>query len=179
MTPIALSPKEREVLENLVPQTKDARQLRRAQALLWLDAGERVPAVAERLRVECRTIYRWTNRFRERHALACGARLADGARTGRPCTVQGVIDPLLDAVIDRDPRDFGYRFTVWTASLLQQYLQEVHQVAVSRKSVSLALARLGLRWKRARHDLSRRAATWRQSKGGSSVASRSGCGPSC
>jgi transposase len=178
MTRIPLSREEREVLETVVAHTKDARRLRRAQALLWRDAGERVSSVAERLRVGRRTIYRWTTRFRGRSALDCGARLADGVRTGRPRTVQGVIEPLIDAIIDRDPREFGYRFTVWTASLLRQYLQEVHQVIVSRKSVSLALARLGLRWKRARYDLVRRAATWRQAKGGSSGASRSGSGRS-
>jgi transposase len=179
MTRIALSSEAREVLEAVVAHTKDARRLRRGQALLWLDAGARVPAVAERLRVGRRTIDRWITRFRGRLALDCGARLADGARTGRPRTVQGVIAPLIEAIIDRDPRAFGSRVTVWTASLLRPYLQEVHQVIVSRKSVRLALARLGLRWKRARYDRARRAATWRQAKGGSSGASRSGSGLSC
>jgi transposase len=107
MTRIVLSPEEREVLENVVAHTKEARRLRRGQALLWLDAGERVPSVADRRRVGRRTIYRWITRFRGRPALDCGARLADGARTGRPRTVQGVIDPLIEAIIDRDPRACG------------------------------------------------------------------------
>jgi transposase len=170
MTLITLSSLESRALEKLIARTKDATQLRRAQALVWLDAGEPVAQIAERLRVSRRTIYHWIRRFQGRSALDLPTRLLDGARTGRPRTVQGVIDPLIDAVIDHDPRNYGYRFTVWTASLLRQYLQEVHHLAVSRKSVSLAIARLGLRWKRPRHDLSRRALHWRQAKGGSKAS---------
>lgn len=102
------------------------------------------------------------------------ARLRPGSRSGRPRTVHGIIDPLILEVIDRDPRDLGYRSTVWTAPLLRQYLQEVHHLVVSRPSVSFAIDRLGLRWKRPRHDLARRATTWRQAKGGSNAAWRAG-----
>jgi hypothetical protein len=49
---------------------------------------------------------------------------------------------------------------------LQQYLEEVHQLGVSRPSVSLALARLRIRWKRPRHHLARRSPTGGQAKGG-------------
>jgi len=63
MTRIALSPQEHSVLGKIVAHTKDARQLRRAQALLWLDKGERVQEVAERLRVSRRTLYHWVSRF--------------------------------------------------------------------------------------------------------------------
>jgi transposase len=101
--------------------------------------------------------------------LALGERLADGARSGRPRTAYGVIDPLIAPVIEEDPRELGYRATVWTAPLLQQYLEEVYQIAVGHHSVSLAIGRLRLRWKRPRHHLTRRASTWRQAKGGSSM----------
>jgi transposase len=76
----------------------------------------------------------------------------------RPC--------LIAEVIDTDPREMGYHSTVWTAPLLREYLEQVHGVVVSRKSVSLAIARLRVRWKRPRHQLSRRPEHWRQSKGG-------------
>jgi len=49
---------------------------------------------------------------------------------------------------------------------------------VSRQSVSRAIARLHLRWKRPRHRLGRRPATWRQAKGGSNGACEDGHGPS-
>lgn len=178
MTPITLNYREYKALETLVAHPQNASHLRRAQALLWLDAGDRVPAVADRLRVSRRTIYNWVKRFQARREMELTARLADGPRRGRPRTASGVIDPLILAIIDQDPRELGYRSTVWTAPLLTQYLAQRHHISVSRQSVGLAIARLNLRWKRPRHDLARRPAAWRQAKGGSNVAWQRGSGRS-
>jgi transposase len=95
--------------------------------------------------------------------------LLDAPRSGRPPTARGIIDPLIDTVIEDDPRDYGYHATVWTAPLLQRYLEEVHAIETSRKSVSRAIARLGIRWKHPRHRLGLRPDTWRQAKGGSNA----------
>jgi transposase len=169
MTLVTLSPEAWQALETLAAHTTDAQLLRRAQALLWLDEGETVAEVAARLRVTRQAVYKWVVHFQRRSTLDMATRLAPGKRSGRPRTVHGVIDPLILEVIDRDPRELGYRSTVWTAPLLCHYLREVHHLVVSRPSVSFAIARLGLRWKRPRHDLARRPATWRQAKGGSNV----------
>jgi transposase len=169
-----LTYREHHMLEELAVQTTDARILRRAQALLWADKGESAEAVSERLGVSQRTIYYWHERFQRRRGLDLRTRLADGTRSGRPRTALEIIDPLLEAVLDQEPRTLGYRATVWTAPLLQHYLQEVHDLRVSRPSVSLALGRLRVRWKRPRHQLALRAPRWRQAKGGSNGGSRSG-----
>jgi transposase len=167
MSAFQLRPWERRQLLDLLDHPQDAKQLRRAQALVWLHEGRPVPRVAELLRVGPRTVYNWVYAFRRRTDLGPVARLRDAPRSGRPPTAAGIIDPLIDAVIDADPRDWGYRSTVWTAPLLQRYLEEVHVIATSRKSVSRAIARLGVRWKRPRHRLGLRPDTWRQAKGGS------------
>ena len=166
MDDFSLSRQERAQLEELVARTRDARQALRAYALLWLDGGEAVPEVARRLGVTRQTVYNWAARFTERAGLEVAARAADAARSGRPCTAAGIIDPLIDAVIERDPREFGYRSTVWTAALLVEYLDDEHRLAVSDDSVRLAIERLRVRWKRPRHRLALRPATWRQAKGG-------------
>jgi transposase len=160
---------DRRQLLNLLGHPYDAKQLRRAQALLWLHEGQPVLRVAELLRVEPRTVYNWAYAFRERTDLDLPARLLDAPRSGRPPTALGIIDPLIDAVIEDDPRTYGYRSTVWTAPLLQRYLEEIHQIETSRKSVSRAIARLGICWKRPRHRLGLRPQTWRQAKGGSNA----------
>jgi transposase len=169
MSGFQLRPWERRQLLNLLDHPHDAKQLRRAQALVWLHEGQPVLRVAELLRVEPRTVYNWVYAFRQRTDLGPLARLRNAPRSGRPPTALGIIDPLIDAVIADDPRRYGYRSTVWTAPLLQRYLGEAHAIATSRKSVSRALARLGIRWKRPRHRLGLRPDTWRQAKGGSSV----------
>jgi transposase len=170
MTLIRLSHQEHQPLADLSTQTRHAHELRRAQALLWVDGGERIATVAERLCVTRQSVYNWIKRFQTQGTQEISARLAEGARSGRPRTAHGIIDPLILDVIDRDPRELGYRSTVWTAPLFTPYLAETPHIEVSRQSVRLAIARLGLRWKRPRHDLVRRSKTWRQAKGGSHVA---------
>ena len=161
-----LSRRERAKMQDLIAPPHDARQTLRAYALLWLDDGESVPEVAHRLGVTRQTVYNWVSRFQTRTDLEIALRLADAPRCGRPCTATGIIDPLIDAVIECDPREFDYRSTVWTVPLLVEYLRDEHKLVVSDDSVRLALARLRVRWKRPRHQLALRPETWRQAKGG-------------
>ena len=166
MAPLILSPQQRAELEYLASHNPVAKERCRAQALLWLDEGETVEQVAESLRVSRRTVSYWRQRFHDRDAPELRQRLTDTPRPGRPRTEDGGVDSWIAAVIDTDPRDLGYRPTVWTAPLLVHYLRDHHGVAVSETTVRRAIARLRLRWKRPRHQLARRPDTWRQSKGG-------------
>jgi transposase len=157
-------------LEALAKQSHEAIAAQRAQALLGLHEGLAAMEIASLLHVSRQTVYNWAQVFRDRKDGNLVERLRDAPRSGRPVTALGIIDPLIDTVIDNDPRDYGYRATVWTAGLLQRYLKEVHGIAVSRKSVSRALRRLGIRWKRPRHRLGQRLESWQQAKGGSKRA---------
>jgi transposase len=166
MTLFELNLRERAALEALTLRTDNAKLLRRAQALLWLDDGEAAQEAAERLSVSRQSVYNWATRFQLRNGLDIARRVADGLRSGRPPTAYGIIDPLISEMIDLDPRELGYRSTVWTAPLLAQYLLKEHSIKVCSDSVSLALRRLRIRWKRPRHHLALRPSTWRQAKGG-------------
>lgn len=166
MSHFVLTVKERSALWAIKQTTQDVRICCRAQALLWLDLGDSVEDIAERLDVTRQTIYHWVMIFRQRATWDMAQRLADAPRSGRPRTALGVIDPLIDAVIDADPRAWGYRATTWTAALLVEYLWQTHHLNVSVPSVKLAIRRLRIRWKRPRHALALRPATWRQAKGG-------------
>ena len=166
MTSLKLSSHERKRLQALAVRTTDADVLRRAQALLWRASGHGVEEVTQRLCVCRRTVYYWVEQYEAREADDIAGRLSALPRSGRPRTAHGVIDPLIESFIDTDPRESGYRSTVWTAGLLRQHLSEAHQLTVSQRSVSYALARLGIRWKRPRHQLALRARYWRQAKGG-------------
>jgi transposase len=166
MASLTLSPSQRVELEYLVDHTPMAKERARAQAILWLAMGVAAEEVADLLSVTRQTVYNWAERFRRRDGLDLRARLLDAPRSGRPPTAAGVIDPLLAELIDKDPREFGYHSTVWTAPLLMRHLAQAHGVEVSRRSIGPALERLRIRWKRPRHQLSLRPDTWRQSKGG-------------
>ena len=166
MASFILSNRERIELQDFTLHSPSARECCRALAVLWLAEGETADQVAELLYVSRQTVYNWAERFQQRQGLDLRSPLADAPRQGRPPSALGIIDPLIAEVIDTDPRKLGYHCTVWTAPLLREYLEQVHGIAVSRKSVSLAIARLQMRWKRPRHQLALRPETWRQSKGG-------------
>src|SRR3954453_506649 len=153
MALLTLSDRQRGGLEDIVSHTPWAKERCRAQALLWIADGCDVAVVAEPLQVSRQTVYNWLSRFQQRAELDLRARLLDAPRLGRPRTASGTIDELVAAVIEGDPRTFGSHATVWTAPLLSRYLREHHAIAVSGRTVSRALDRLHLRWKRPTHEL--------------------------
>lgn len=163
---IKLTDKQRIELEHLLTRHTDSRLYQRASALLLLDDGQSVEEIATSLRVSRQTVYNWAWRFQQRNEPSISKRLADAERGGRPVTVKGIIDPLIDVIIDSDPRDYGYNSTVWTAELLRRYLHEQHQQEASLRSIGYALVRLDIGWKHPRHTLARRDPLWRQAKGG-------------
>jgi transposase len=164
---LSLLAKDRGALEELVAQSRDVRQLKRAQALLAVAAGEGVTEAARRLQVARNTIYNWVARFQQR-AGKIAERLIDAERSGRPDDlIQGVRDAL-PRLLAKKPGDWGYRHAEWTVELLQAQLR-LQDLDASDKTIRTALHELGYRWKRPRFVLRRRSDTWRQAKGGSSA----------
>lgn len=108
-------------LEHLLKHSRDATTLRRVQALLWLHRGESVTQAATRLGVSRQVIDQWIALFHQKTPTDLATHLATGARSGRPRTVQGIIDPLIDEVIAQNPRTFDYNSTIWTAQLLNTW----------------------------------------------------------
>jgi transposase len=166
MALLALTGRQRGEWEDIVAHTPWAKERCRAQALLGIAEGFEVAEVAELMHVTRQTVYHGLSRFQQRVEPDLRARLRDAPRLGRPPAAEGTIDELVAAVIDGHPRQFGSHATVWTAPLLSRYLREHHAIQVSDRTVSRAIDRLGLRWKRPRHELALRPETWRQSKGG-------------
>src|SRR5262245_47399121 len=111
MPPLELSRRDRQQLQDLLTDGPFAKQHCRIQALLWLAAGHAPDRIADLLGVSRHTVSYWARRFAQRPDLDIRERVADAPRSGRPPTACGIIDPLIAAVIDRDPREFGYRST--------------------------------------------------------------------
>jgi transposase len=150
---INLSSREFPALERLPITTEPVRQLKHAQALIRLGAGASAVGVAESLRVSRQTVYNQALRFESRSELASEARVAGGARKGRPCSVKEIIDPLIAEAIDQDPPESGYGATIWTAQLMRRYSADNHQIEICSKSVSFTLRRLRIVWKRLRSSV--------------------------
>lgn len=165
MVALRLTAKDRDLLGELARSSRDARETRRALALLDLDAGEPAARVAQRYQVGRSTVYQWAARWADA-TRPRGERLRDAARSGRPPDTRDEVQEALAKLMPTAPTDHGYRHPAWTAPLLLAHLTR-NGVGASDTTVRRALHRLGYRWKRPRFVLSRRAEHWRQAKGGS------------
>jgi transposase len=161
MLSLHLTAGQRQALRTLARNGDDAREVRRALALLDLARGESVAAVSRRYQVCRDTVYEWAARLRRP-----GLRLRDAPRVGRPADRREVAVPLIRAALRCEPLGLGYRHPAWTAGLLRQHLRHAHGLVVSVSTVRRVVRRLGFRWKRPRFALSRRDPHWRQAKGG-------------
>jgi transposase len=166
MAAVQLAAREREMLAALARSSHDARETRRALALLDLDAGEPAARVARRYQIGRSTVYEWAARWADATRPRDG-RLRDAARSGRPPATRDGVQEALAKLMPSAPTDHGYRHPAWTTPLLLAHLRREGAEA-SDTTVRRALHRLGYRWKRPRFVLSRRAEHWRQAKGGSS-----------
>jgi transposase len=165
MAPLHLTARDRASLAQTARHSADAREARRALALLDLDAGEPAARVAGRYRVSRSTMYEWAARCADR-ARPRPARLRDARRSGRPPERRDAVAGALAEVLPTDPRGHGYRHPAWTTPLLLAHLRR-RGVEASEATVRRALHRLGDRWKPPRFVRSRRRPHWRQAKGGS------------
>jgi transposase len=161
-----LSEHERRILRELIHSESSGRVLRRAQALLWLDAGETVAAVAARLNIARQTIYNWRQEFAQRSAEPVAQRLHDEARSGRPANKMALALHWLPILLACSPHDYGYRARSWTSWLLGKQIERESHESIGLNTVRRALHALHYRFKRPRYVLARRAPNWRQSKGG-------------
>ena len=159
MALVELSQEEQEKLLWKIKYSRDAKEVKRAQALLWLSQGESVISVACRQHVSRQTVYNWIEHFKT------SGNLCDLPRSGRPPRKRDAAKEVILEVIDKDPRDFGYLLPVWTTRLLEIHMKS-QGIQVSPRTIRRALRDLGYRYKRPRYVLSRRSAFWRQAKGG-------------
>jgi transposase len=165
MAALKLSGRDRETLEHAARHSTDARETRRALALLDLADGQTPGQVAARYRVGRSTVYEWVARWNDADRPR-SERLRDAPRSGRPPEQRGAVAEQLAELMPSAPTDHGYRHPAWTTPLLLAHLTR-DGVEASDTTVRRALHRLGYRWKRPRFVLSRRAEHWRQAKGGS------------
>ena len=165
MVALRLTARDREALSEKARSNADARETRRALALLDLDAGESPTRVARRYQVGRSTVYEWAARWGNTDRPR-GERLRDADRSGRPPEARDGVRAVLAELMPSAPTAHGYRHPAWTTPLLLAHLRR-QGVEASDATVRRALHALGYRWKRPRFVLSRRAEHWRQSKGGS------------
>ena len=110
--------------------------------------GHTVTELAQMFDLSAETIRRYIHGFNE----AGLAGLRPAYSCGRPPLLNWTQDQWLD-VIAQSPADIEQLNTGaqnWTQALLQQYLETCHEVRVTQATISNALRRVGIRWRRAK-----------------------------
>jgi len=145
-----LTEEERQKLESGL-HSKEPFVARRSQILLASSRGERAPRIAEFMGCDDQTVRNVIVAFNGRGVAA----LAMGSR--RPKTAQPIFtaerQEQLKALLHRSPRDFGKGTSVWTLELAAEvsFAEGITPRLVSGDSVRMALKRLKISWKRAKH----------------------------
>lgn len=128
----------------------DAFVRRRSQVLLASARGELVPRIAQYLGCDPQTV---RNAI---HAFNAGGLAALQSGSSRPHTVHVAFDRAaakrLVALLHRSPRDFGHPTSLWTLELAADvsFAEGLTTERVSGETVRATLARLGIRWRRAK-----------------------------
>jgi transposase len=145
-----LSGAERRSLEAGL-RSPDAFTLRRCQILLASDRGENAYQIARALGCSPQTVRNAIHKFNKgglKEALRQGSR--------RPHTVRRAFDPqqaeALREMLQQSPRNFGEQSSLWTLEMAAKvsFEEGLTEERVSGETIRATLARMGVRWRRAK-----------------------------
>ena len=146
----AVSPAEQAGLEAGL-RSPNAFTLRRSQILLASHRGQRPCEIARNLGCATQTVRNTL------HAFEAGGLLCLKQQSSRPKTIHAEFDrpkcEALRALLHQSPRTFGQPTSRWTLALAAEvsFAQGLTPRLVSDETIRLALRRLRVSWKRAKH----------------------------
>src|SRR5919204_3920684 len=148
----ALTVAERQQLQAGL-RAADAFTVRRCQVLLASANGQRAPTIARNLHCAVGTVHYALRAF-QREGLACLQ-----PKSSRPHSAHAFLDErftdTLKDLLHYSPRLFGKPTSLWTLDLVGQVCHAKGWTPrqLTREAIRVALKRLGIRWKRAKHWL--------------------------
>src|SRR5574337_605584 len=145
-----LKPKELAEIERAIRQEKRSEVRQRATVIRLLHLGDKVEAVAEQQMVSVPTVYNWHKLWREQGIEG----LANKKKTGRPLKATEAYCQKLEGLLEKEPSEYGYRFTIWTSDRLRTHLEKETGILLSECRFRALLKKRGYRYRRPKHDLS-------------------------
>ena len=150
-------------------RSADAFVHRRCQILLASADLRQVPEIAAMLHCAEQTVRNAIHAFNHRG----GACLSAGSSRPRRTQVAftGPAAEALRDLLHRSPRDFGRPTSVWTLDLaaVVSFEQGVTPTVVSGETIRATLARLGVRWRRAKQWITSPDPAYLRKKGGATA----------
>ena len=145
-----LTPQQRLRLRRTRNATHDVGVFRRCLALLQLDRGHSVAAVAAELGVSRQSVYNWLDHY----LMAPTPRaLRDDRGHGHVTAWDEDLLAVLRSALEQPPGHWGYRDLEWTVGLLQRHLVRWDGRCWSKRTLRRQLHQLGYVWKRPRYVL--------------------------
>jgi transposase len=131
-------------------RSSDAFTLRRCQIVLASARGERAPQIARQLGCDDQTVLDAFDAFTARGSASLTKRSSRAQVLYPAFTAAGA--ERLRALLHHRPRAFGRETSVWTLELAADvaFEQGLTATRVTGETIRATLARLGLRWKRAK-----------------------------
>jgi len=145
----ALTDQESDRLQRLIRTHRDARVVRRAQALRLSAKGKTTHQIADLLERSWSGVRKIINRF-NREGLAS---LFDKPRVGRPSKVTDRYVALMTQAVQQNPRDLGYGFNAWTLERLREHLARQTRVVLSAAHLSNLMREHRIVYRRPKHGM--------------------------
>jgi len=133
-------------------RSSNAFVLRRCQILLASARGQTARVIGETLGCDDQTVRNAIHAFHTRGLTALTLQSSAPQRTPHAAFTPPQCEQLR-TLLHQSPRTFGYPTSLWTLPLAAAvaYAQGLTSRPVSGEAIRRALARLGVRWKRAKH----------------------------
>jgi transposase len=121
----------------------------RATAIHLLSLGHKPKDVANMMAVSASTVYGWHRRWREGGIEG----VVNRPKSGRKPTADAAYCKQLKQIVDKDPQQLGYDFTMWTAERLMQHMAKLTGKELSVGHFREVLKQNGFVYRRPKHDL--------------------------
>jgi transposase len=144
-----LTNKELLTIEQAIKNDENLRVRERARIIRLLHRGQKHQEVADLLAISIGQVYWWHQRWRKEGL----AGLSDKQRTGRPTIGTEEVRAQLEKLLETEPQELGYAFTVWNAPRLLTYMKEEAGVQMHENTLRNILADMGFVYRRPKHDL--------------------------
>jgi transposase len=145
-----LTSQELEIIRTAIKQEKRLEVVKRATALRLLHEGKTPDEVAEFLGVSTPSIHNWRKRWQAGQLSGLSNRPIEG----RPPKADENYWQKLDAIMEQNPRDLGYLFSIWTTERLAQHLAEQTGIVLSAERLRVLMSKRGYVYRRPKADLS-------------------------
>lgn len=141
--------KELKILAKGINKDKRPEVRQRAMGLRLLHEGQKVKEVAKLMSVSQPTVYDWHHRWQENGLEG----LANQPKSGRKRKADENYVSCLKRIIEQDPQELGYSFTIWTVKRLRLHLEKETGILLGATQFKALLKDNDFVYRRPKHDL--------------------------